>query len=708
MKTPLFLSGRSAPFPVSWRLSESGCIRHSRIPYFFLFSLWLAHCSPLKCQTNGFPAHLIPVLEDWVATAEGDFGSTDLQSWLEHLQHYIQHPLSLNTATRAEWESLGLLTALQIECLMSYRMEFGPFIAAEELQAAGCLPLSALRILSPLVTAQTAGQSRADLFRMLRDSRQSLLIRWSRSMVPDWRYDVDSLSGYSWFEGGPDRLFLRFRRALGTQFSMGFTAEKDPGETLLTGSNAHGFDFLSAHLFIRDISPALRTLALGDFTVNLGQGLIMHSGFGGSKSAMAMQIARTGEPLQRYTSVDENRHFRGVGAKLQLGKKTDLVVFASSNRIDASQFAKDSVSSFLTSGLHRDYSERSFENSLRQQVAGGRIELETGHFRVRANGVWFGYDKTIAPTIQPYNRWYFRGRSLLNTSIDYTVRHRGLYLFGEVARSENGALATVNGMLASLGGGLDVALCLRHLEPDYQAPMARAFTENTRAHNETGAYLGLSFRPSSLLTIEGFADLYRHPWVRYRIDAPSHGREWRVRVTLEKRRAFECFSEFRNERKWIGTASPETAGFSGLTPSGLTQVRMHLGVHLSKGVEWRMRINWARLRQEGILQRGWQFHQDVIYKPMGVPLHFSARIAWFDTDSYDVRFYNFENGMMYQFGIPAYYGRAWRGYLNLRWKGMRDLVIEGRWAATGIAKKESDSESARPASDVGLQLYWAF
>lgn len=672
---------------------------------FLAFTLFA--CAPLSAQPpTEFPAHLLPLLEEWYASSDGDVERADLQTWLEHLQQYMRAPLSLNKSSRSQWEALGLLTHLQIECLLSYRLDVGPFLATEELQSTGCISHSLIRLLSPLVTVSGSESSRTDVFRLLKDSRQTLLMRWGRSLLALPDYQVDSVSGFARYEGSPDRVFIRFRRAQGSRFSIGLTAEKDPGESFFAGSNAHGFDFLSAHVFLADVSPAIKALALGDFSINLGQGLIMHSGFGGGKSAMVMQIARTGQPIQRYSSVDENRFFRGAGIHCQLTEHLDGMAFISSHRIDASRFAPDSVSSLLSSGLHRSYGERSFENTVRQHAAGGRLGFERGKVRLTLNGVWMGYDKIVFPAVQPYNRWYFRGRQLSNVSIDYTIRSRGLYVFGELAGSANGSLASVSGLLATLGRGLDLALCVRHLDPRYQAPLARAFTENSRAQNETGGYLGVSYRPVRHLLVEGFVDLYRHPWVRYRIDAPSFGREWRVRATLEQRRQFEVFAELRREQKWIGGHAALTdSGYKGLVSSGLTQLRVNLNAIVANGVEWRIRINGGWFERGGEQQQGWQLQQDILYKPIGLPWHFSARLAWFDTDSYDVRFYNFENGLLYQFAIPAYYGRAWRTYINVRWKGWVGLVCEARWAATVTA---AGQDSRRSTSEAGLQLSWSF
>ena len=55
--------------------------------------------------------------------------------------------------------------------------------------------------------------------------------------------------------------------------SIGFTMEKDAGEEFFKGKQSTGFDFYSAHCYIRNLG-ILKSLAIGDYHVSFGQGLI--------------------------------------------------------------------------------------------------------------------------------------------------------------------------------------------------------------------------------------------------------------------------------------------------------------------------------------------------------------------------------------------------------------------------------------------------
>ena len=66
---------------------------------------------------------------------------------------------------------------------------------------------------------------------------------------------------------------------------VGLTAEKDAGEPFFTGKNKKGYDYYSPYLLIRDMGR-LKTLALGNYRLNYGYGLVMNTDFNMGKTTM--------------------------------------------------------------------------------------------------------------------------------------------------------------------------------------------------------------------------------------------------------------------------------------------------------------------------------------------------------------------------------------------------------------------------------------
>ena len=74
--------------------------------------------------------------------------------------------------------------------------------------------------------------------------------------------------------------------------------------------------------------------------------------------------------------------------------------------------------------------------------------------------------------------------------------------FGEVARSENGGIAYVNGVLLGLDKTISASLLYRDYSKEYQREYANAFAERS-SQNEKGVYFGLEFTPNHKYKIKG-------------------------------------------------------------------------------------------------------------------------------------------------------------------------------------------------------------
>ena len=68
-------------------------------------------------------------------TESNEDNTTEDDSYLQDMNHFLKHPLNLNYADQGLLEQLQLLTPVQISNLLSYRKLFGNFINIYELQA---------------------------------------------------------------------------------------------------------------------------------------------------------------------------------------------------------------------------------------------------------------------------------------------------------------------------------------------------------------------------------------------------------------------------------------------------------------------------------------------------------------------------------------------------------------------------------------------
>lgn len=676
----------------------------------------------VEAQTDSL--NLAPSSEDLLESysqGQEEEASFDYNDLFDRLAYLRRRPLDLNKATATDLAEFPFLTDLQRNALPIYRNQYGNLISIYELQAIPGFDVATIKQLLPFVTVTGPGLLNQER-QTLGNNHQQVIMRWSRQLEKKNGFLVpDTDLTASRYLGSPDQLYFRYRFTRGDRISAGITAEKDAGEEFFKGSNRKGFDFYSAHLFIKNPVQRVKALALGDYAVTMGQGLLVYQGFAPRKSAVTTLVSRSGRPLRAFSSVSEYDFFRGAATVIDLGKNLDLLAFASSRKRDANLDTQDGTddpdaefaTSLQTSGLHRTKNELADRAAIQQNSAGASLKFQRKRLGIALNGLYEHLDKPLQRTAAVYNQYYFNGTSLLNMSIDYNWSLRNVYFFGETARSKNGAVSSINGLVAALDRRVDLALVLRNFARDYQSLNAKPFAETSSGGlNEKGAYLGLQVTPNKHWLLNAYFDQWHHDWLRFSVDAPSQGSEWLARATYIQKRKLEVYAQLRSEKKEENQPANETK-IDQLVFRHNLQARLNLGLKLNPNVEWRSRLDLGSSEVPGDKTKGISLFQELIIKPQNSPFSASTRFAIFSTDGYNVRFYSYERDVLNAFSIPAYYDRGTRFYVNLGYRVNRQIRLEMRYATTYYPDQDMigsglETTNGHRRSEVKVQLRGEF
>ncbi|WP_298732125.1 helix-hairpin-helix domain-containing protein [uncultured Chitinophaga sp.] len=635
--------------------------------------LFLAAWRPLCAQDPSFlPAAAEEQLEHNL------HASTDDTHWQE-LHTYSRRKLSLNTADAAALRSLGLLTPLQINSLLTYRRLLGALASIYELQAVPGFDTALIYRLLPYVTTGSTIQPSYTWRDYMHAGEHALLLRYERQLERARGYKRSDTAA-AHYAGTPDQLLLRYRYSFPRYVSWGLTMEKDAGEQFFKGAQRTGFDFYSAHFFLRDYKK-IRALVLGDFTVNMGQGLIHWQSPAFGKSAMVMQIKREGEVLRPYVSAGEFLFFRGAGITLQEGS-WQLTGFASLRQLDGSTAGEDSleyVSAMVTGGYHRTAAEAARKGVLQQRSAGANVVYDNGNWCIGLNVIQHLYSAPFRKGVKPYQMFALDGDRFFNVSLDYSGNWKQLHCFGETAADAAGNIATVNGILASLAPRVDAALLYRHYSRAYQAVNGNAFGNNARPQNESGWYTALSLRITPHIRWEGYADLFRFPWLKYRVHAPTAGRDLQMMLTYTPDKHTEVFVRYRYSN------GVENASAMGSYIPPLADVVKHgwrwqLSMPLGQPCKLRSRLELIRTAKAGVQQEGWLCYHELQYKFADHPLSVSARITWFGTGGSGSTVYAMESGIGAGYSVQQFNGEGWQYNVGIKWKMRKRLSCWLRWS----------------------------
>ncbi|MGB0864217.1 MAG: ComEA family DNA-binding protein, partial [Saprospiraceae bacterium] len=628
------------------------------------------------------------IIEDIVEQIGGE-DDFDFNTQFDQLQVYLRNPINLNRATIEDLTNLSLLSPLQVDQFFRYKNIAGNLIAIEELQAIPSFDLATIEQILPYVTVK---ESNADLKmsfgKMLKNGDHTILSRMQTTLEQQEGYKVQEGETEPKFVGNPYQFYTRYQYNFNNQLTYGVTLEKDAGETFGGANHPLGFGFYSAHFGVRNLNKTIENIVIGDFEAKMGQGLALWTGFGFSKSSYTMNVKRISPVLRSYRSVNEFSYLRGGGITLNLGENIEVTTFVSYKNRDANIIETDTidqdflaVSSLQISGLHRTESEIAGKNAIQEFMTGANLRYNfntVGH--IGLNTVFTQLSKPLILTEQLYNQFRFQGDELLNISLDYSYVFRNFNFFGETAVSNEEGWATLNGLLISLTETIDLSILHRNFQKNYQTIYTNNFSETNGTNNEIGTYVGLQITPNRRWQYSLYADSWRHPWLRFQVDAPSNGYEYFGQVTYKPKRGTQVYLRLREETKQKN-ANRESATRT-LFNQRKIQTRLHFQHQISKTITIKSRVEWSHFEDEDGWQSGYMMYQDLSFKPFDFPFSFTTRYALFDTDSYDTRIYAFENDVLNAFSVPPYYNKGSRFYINLNYRGIRNLLIQARFART--------------------------
>ena len=641
---------------------------------------------------------------------------TEDDSYLQSLRHYQRNKLNLNSASESELKEFTFLSPLQIANFLSYQRLFGKLISIYELQSIPTWDNELIQKMLPFVMVGPAVSLREDIGRRLKDGEHTFLSRLTYVLEESEGFKRRrDTSATSFYPGSRERFLLRYKYVYRNLLQYGITAEKDPGEQWFKGAQRNGFDYYSAHLFMRNVG-IIKNLAIGDYTVNMGQGLIQWQSLAFKKSVDVVNTKRQASILRPFNSTNEYFFNRGAGITLEKNR-FQLTGFASFRKVSGNLVvdtlnAEDYFSSLVTTGLHRTPNEQADRKVVQMKSFGGNVSYNDGNLHIGANAVHFQFDKSFKRDDQPSKILAFTGKQLANISIDWSYTWRNMHWFGEVAKHNGSNYGMMSGLLISADPKVDLSFVYRNIEKGYQSIFGNAFTEGTFPTNEKGLFAGASIKPNVKWKIDAYMDFYRFPYLRFRIDAPSNGQDYLVQLTHRPNKQIEIYTRFRQESKAINYTDDGQLVTALVEPVIRKNWRTQIQYKPNAVITLRQRLDAMWYNVGGPLEsRGFLAFFDVFYKPALKPFSANLRLQYFETDDFNSRIYAYENDVLYGFSIPPFPDKGYRYYLNISYDLTKKLTFWVRWAQFIYSNRTTvgsglDEISDKKRSEVKLQILW--
>jgi hypothetical protein len=601
----------------------------------------------------------------------------------ENLMQLFAVPLNLNSATVEDIRFMNVLTEAQINNLIEYRTDNGPFLSVYELQSIPDFDLPTIYKIAPFVTVTdpTSAINLSLVRRIKTESENYFLLRYERTLQSKNGF-TNQPAQSSRFEGSPDKFYMRFRTSRPGDFSMGFTAEKDAGEAIRWDprSGYYGADYLSGHIQIQN-KGRLKNFIVGDFQGQFGQGIMLGGMFGTGKGGETITATRRSDiGLLPYTSVNEAGAMRGIGATVKAGERLFITGFYSSFKKDASLGNVDEneiISSFQLSGLHRNDKELAVRKSSGERNFGAVLQYK--HQSI-STGLMFNrieFDVPVHRVPSAYNQFTFNGKSNQNIGVYANYTLRNCTVFSEVVRSLNGGYGATVGLLTTLAPKLDAALVYRKYERNFYSFYSSGFGEGSSSQNETGFYWGWKYTFNRRYGVSGYADFFRFPWLRFRAYAPSTGYEWLLRFSWEPSRKVKIFIQAREESKIRNVDDDDTNQYQ--TANGKKNnfwISVDYSSHPMLRLKSRVQFSTYAINKKST--QGIALMQDLIFD--AAKFKITMRYGLFDTEDYDNRQYAYENDVWLAYSLPAYNGSGVRKIIIVQYKINKHLGLWIRYA----------------------------
>ena len=616
------------------------------------------------CSAQNPSENLIEeVLEDLSVNNDinNSVNSLNWENELEELSNRLQEPVNLNSATREQLEQFPFLSDIQIEHLLAYIYIHGQMETIYELQLVEELDRQTIQYLLPFVCIKAINNEPAFRWKtMLKDAG-----RYGKNEVLT-RLDIPfyKRKGYEHTYLGPSvynsvKYTFRYR----DQLYAGGVAEKDAGEPFAALHNRYGYDYYSFYLLLQNCGR-LKSLAVGNYRLSFGQGLVMSTDYLMGKTIYASSFNNRSAGIKRHSSTDEYNYFRGVATTVALTKRLSVSAFYSHRNMDG-VVTDGEITSVYKTGLHRSRKEADKKNLLTSQLTGGNVSYQQNHIRLGITGVYYVFNRPYEPELTGYSKYNIHGNHFYNLGIDYAYRWRRFSFQGETAIGKQG-WASLNRLQYSPVQDIQFMLIHRFYSYDYWAMYAHSFGEGSTVQNEQGYYVGLETTPFSHWRFFVSFDLFSFPWKKYRINKPSRGTDGLIQATFTPRTNLSMYLKYRYKQKERDlTGSKVTLTL----PIFHHQLRYRLNYSLNDVFSCRTTLDYNHFHsQDRAASKGYQVTQMMSSQLPWTRLFADVQGSYFCTDDYDSRVYVSEKGLLYTFYTPSFQGRGFRCAVRLRYE----------------------------------------
>jgi hypothetical protein len=678
----------------------------------------LITCLSVVLPVNNLSAqHVLEEIAEQLITNDED-NAYQWENLFEELSDLKENPLNINSATKEQLERFPFLNSQLIENILYYLYKYGAMVSINELMVVEDMDLATFRLLKPFITCQPLEEKThtPTLKSILKYGKQELSARmdiplYTRAGYQPFTSDYIKENPNKRYLGPSFYHNLRYKFRYTDKVYIGFTAEKDPGEPFFAGNNKKGYDYYSPYFYIRDFGK-IRALALGNYRLNYGYGLVMNTDFNMGKTTALNTLLNRESGIKKHSSTDEYNYFQGIAGSIQLSEHFTADAFYSYRQMDGivdNRF----ITSLKEDGYHRIPRDYEKKNSLTNQLIGSNIQYNGKNFELGLTAVYNFFNKVLNPTYRPYNKYYPRGSDFFNLGANYKFFLKKLTWMGEVAMDKDRRMAALNTLRYRPKANFQLIAMHRFYDVAYQSMYARSVGEGSMVQNESGFYLGMEADELWYFKLTAYIDFFYFPWKKYQMTKNgTRGIDGVIQLDYSPTHELDMFIRYRYKNKFkdYNPAEGDKITVPYIQQKGRYQLTYSPNDELVLKTTADVVHNAYQHKDPS---KGFLIKQSIGYKFPKLPLQLDASVAWFKTDDYASRITVYEKSLLYSFSMPSFYGEGERFSFNTRYELNKHIVLQGQYACTHYRDREVISSGLEQIegnlkSDLYFQVQFKF
>lgn len=640
--------------------------------------------------------------EDQMESGEDEATEGDYEELLLAYEYYREHPININSDELVHLEEMGLLGVFQVDAVKRYRRQFGDLLFVDELLMLEEFSEATVAVITPLIyfgkSERTQEREKITMRKILFHGQHQVTLNYAE------KFGAATDEAYL---GSPRKIQLKYAYRYKQRFRIGVAMEKDVGEpfffsglsdsvrSLVSQYRNAGFDFYGFYGYASDLritngekgALIVKDLALGDYQLSFGQGLTLWSGMSLGKASGGSSVMKRAAGVRPKTSAGEGKFFRGAATTLKY-KDFYVTAFYSNRKIDSLQ----------ESGYHRTLSELERRQTIRQQVFGGHLRYAGPRLEIGFTAYHQRLGTPIELKPSKYNQYYFQGDRLTDFGLDFRWLLNNFVFFGELARSDNGAMAGLIGMTAKPMGYVNFSFLYRNYAKSYQSLFNGAFGESSRGQGEEGVYLGLQCAPAPSWDLLAYCDFFRLTWLTSQVYNPSWGQEYSLKISHQIGKSASMQFKFKSKTKMKNSIDDQVYSHYPIFYTKRS-AKLQISYVITDALTFSDNAAYSHyFNNDGADSRGYMLCHDVSYKPDDKPYSLTLRYAIFSSDDYNSRISVYENDVLGAFSIPSLSGRGQRIYLLGKLKLFGSLSLYSR---IGLTLMDGETKT-----DLKIEAVW--